>query len=372
MNIINFFTFSDIKNRNTYLDFLRFVAIILVMLHHAGCVVKLDFLAGKPILLLVNCGWVGVDLFFVLSGYLVSGLLFDEYQLNRKIDYKRFLIRRGFKIYPSYYLYIIVTYLVYFFSMPEKISISKLMAELFFYQNYFPGVWAHTWSLAVEEHFYFLLCLLFAFFSAIGKMEKPCVMFIFYLFIAALLLAARYYSRHGCEFSILDHIHPTHLRLDSLMLGVVCKFYTRQRSNVYSFFDWNLFKNKSITSVLLIGLGVLLISPSLIYSLENEWVTVYGYLLFALGSASLVLAGETLKIPGFLNLFAEIGRHSYSIYLWHMVAGGWITNRLASSVINVYARIIIYLIVSILLGIIIAKLIEIPMIKLRDKLFPSK
>ena len=54
----------------------------------------------------VNFGWVGVDLFFVLSGFLVSGLLFQEYQRHGKIRVGRFLIRRGFKIYPSFYVFI--------------------------------------------------------------------------------------------------------------------------------------------------------------------------------------------------------------------------------------------------------------------------
>jgi peptidoglycan/LPS O-acetylase OafA/YrhL len=50
-------------------------------------------------------GWIGVDLFFVLSGFLISGLLFNEYKARSSISFKRFFIRRGLKIYPAFYLF---------------------------------------------------------------------------------------------------------------------------------------------------------------------------------------------------------------------------------------------------------------------------
>ena len=82
--------------RNKRLDFLRGMAIVLVLLFHSH---------------LSNAGWVGVDLFFVLSGFLISGLLFDEYKRRASISFKRFFIRRGFKIYPAYYVFLLVALL---------------------------------------------------------------------------------------------------------------------------------------------------------------------------------------------------------------------------------------------------------------------
>jgi peptidoglycan/LPS O-acetylase OafA/YrhL len=78
------------------LDFLRGIAILLVLLRHIHL-----FSFTK------NMGWIGVDLFFVLSGFLVSGLLFKEYIKFGNIRPKLFLIRRGFKIYPIYFLFYI-------------------------------------------------------------------------------------------------------------------------------------------------------------------------------------------------------------------------------------------------------------------------
>ena len=102
-------------------------------------------------------GWIGVDLFFVLSGFLISGLLFNEYKTCSSISFKRFFIRRGLKIYPAFYLFLFLTGLVYYLVFHVLSSRTHYLAEFFFVQNYWHGVWDHTWSLAVEEHFYILL-----------------------------------------------------------------------------------------------------------------------------------------------------------------------------------------------------------------------
>ena len=80
------------------IDILRALAVIMVLFrHHVGTGV-----AG-------NIGWAGVDLFFVLSGFLVSSLLFVEAKKSGSVNAKKFLIRRGFKIYPLFYLLLFLT-----------------------------------------------------------------------------------------------------------------------------------------------------------------------------------------------------------------------------------------------------------------------
>ncbi len=128
------------------IDFLRGIAILLVLCRHISYIPILKF-----------GGWIGVDLFFVLSGYLVSKLLFHEYIKFGKINTKRFLIRRGFKIYPLFYSLTIITLLTNYFlgDIPhiKRPELNTTLNEIFFIQNYSFGLWAHTWSLAVEEHF---------------------------------------------------------------------------------------------------------------------------------------------------------------------------------------------------------------------------
>lgn len=143
------------------LDVLRGVAILLVLGRHidppaAGMLPSV----GLVVDLLRQIGWMGVDLFFVLSGFLVSGLIFKEHSTSGAFRTKRFLIRRAFKIYPLYYLLLLLG-LAWLWptlhTYPAGPS-GTAFAEAIFMQNYYPGYGyyplGHTWSLAVEEHFY--------------------------------------------------------------------------------------------------------------------------------------------------------------------------------------------------------------------------
>jgi peptidoglycan/LPS O-acetylase OafA/YrhL len=97
--------------------------------------------------------WTGVDLFFVISGFLISSLLFKEITLSGTLDLRRFYIRRVLRILPTFYLYIAGT-VVLFSVINKDFSASTIISELLFLQNYFTSFNEHTWSLAVEEHFY--------------------------------------------------------------------------------------------------------------------------------------------------------------------------------------------------------------------------
>ena len=100
--------------RSVTIDVLRAAACLLVLGRHC---VALTMFQSAPFRQLGNVwktgGWVGVDLFFVLSGFLVSGLLFREYQRYGRIVAGRFLIRRGLKIYPGYYALLLAGIVVY-------------------------------------------------------------------------------------------------------------------------------------------------------------------------------------------------------------------------------------------------------------------
>ncbi|HYJ63150.1 MAG TPA: acyltransferase, partial [Parafilimonas sp.] len=133
------------------IDFLRGIAIILVLFRH-------HLISNK----LYQIGWIGVDLFFVLSGFLVSGLLFREYKKSHRINVRLFLIRRGFKIYPLFYVFILLTAFMERF-VYGHLNMRDFFSEAFFVQNYFGNIWWHTWSLAIEEHFYFGLAFFILF-----------------------------------------------------------------------------------------------------------------------------------------------------------------------------------------------------------------
>src|ERR1035441_4294981 len=89
--------------RNTNLDALRGIAILMVLGRHAGLAVDYLHATNPFTFYTMRIGWAGVDLFFVLSGFLISGLLFADYSQWGRIHLKRFYIRRGFKIWPAFY-----------------------------------------------------------------------------------------------------------------------------------------------------------------------------------------------------------------------------------------------------------------------------
>ena len=141
------------------LDVLRGIAILLVMGVHVP---------AYPIW--STFGVFGVDLFFVLSGFLISNLLFSEYIRTGDIGFRRFFIRRAMKLYPSFYLLLLAT-AVYCFLRNVPFSARDLFGEATLTQNYIGSKWGHTWSLAVEEHFYVLLPLAMAYLLRRGTLS---------------------------------------------------------------------------------------------------------------------------------------------------------------------------------------------------------
>src|SRR5256885_12127849 len=120
--------------RNLQLDFLRGVAILLVILRHTVLFHVPGWEAS-----LVQFGWAGVDLFFVLSGFLISGLLFSEYRQNGMIRFARFAVRRALKIYPAFYFLVLLTVLARIALHTSDAVLRPLLHDIFFIQSYMPG-----------------------------------------------------------------------------------------------------------------------------------------------------------------------------------------------------------------------------------------
>lgn len=175
------------------IDLLRAVAVLMVIGNHSAiCPPETNIFLNKLTAIWYRGGWTGVDLFFVLSGFLVSGLLFDEYQKQGSINFKKFLVRRGLKIYPAFWLLLIVSFAVIVASH-EVIYRGGFLSELLFIQDYHQGIWDHTWSLAIEEQFYLFLCLIFFVFIFVGRGNREKSFdFIpsLFVFIAAVSLCA--------------------------------------------------------------------------------------------------------------------------------------------------------------------------------------
>lgn len=363
---------TNSPQRLPQLDLLRAVAVLLVVGNHMTvCPPETNFYLYEFTRAWNRGGWIGVDLFFVLSGFLISGLLFREYQKSGDLDIRRFLIRRGFKIYPAFWVLIAFTCLVAVF-FQTNYSRRGLIGELLFLQNYVANLWEHTWTLAVEEHFYIGLCVLFfallKFRKGATKNPFAVVPKIFALLAVACLLL-RLLTEAVLPFGYERNIEPTHLRLDALFFGVLISYWWH--------FE-NLAENRFVKRYKFsIGLvGVILLSPAFIFDLNTHvWIGAVGLTMFYLGSGMLLvfaLKSDFSKIPA-ANFVAYVGTFSYSIYLWNAPVQDWLSKAVMNFTGNdnwfFYAG--FYLSATFIIGIGMAKLIEYPILRIRNRYFPS-
>lgn len=343
------------------IDFLRGLAVLLVIFRHFRWVEPLQ-----------EMGWIGVDLFFVLSGFLVSGLLFKEYIHTGRINGIRFLIRRGFKIYPVFYSFILFT-IVYKTAIHKPIQTDALIGELFFIQNYVGSFWNHTWSLAVEEHFYFTLTLLLYLTSKKGLTGNPRFFARLTAAIAIICLLQRLYF-NSSEMKI-EYLYYSHFRFDSLFWGVFLSYqYHFRREKLQQF----VMNNKRLLQ--LTTLACISYTPFL-NEMGSYFVRTVGFSLLYLGFGSLLLQFIFLrydvilkknKLSAFIYSFVStIGFYSYSIYIVHIMMSLIAVQLQSRYLLDNNLTFFIYLSMSVIAGIGISKTIEIPFLKLREKYYPK-
>ena len=356
-------------SRVRQIDFLRGIAVILVLFRHHW--VGIDWLQ--------RVGWIGVDLFFVLSGFLVSGLLFSEYKRYGNIKAGSFLIRRGFKIYPLFYLSLFLSFSV-FLLIPEKLpflealditrKIATFVSELLFIQNYFVYIWGHHWSLAIEEHFYISIAIILPLFAKLKLFERQKVLLFITLLLFALAITLRFLQKDGFT--------QTHLRFDSLLAGVVISyFYHFSRNQLEEFYQ----KHRKI----LLVLSPLLLSSALA-SWESDFIRTIGFTFIYIGFSILLMEfilnprtdDNLSKFGQLYGWIAQIGVFSYGIYLFHfyipqfIIGTEYVHEKSYIFTTGVLFSFLVYFFGSIAFGIAMSKLVEIPMLKIRDKFYPRR
>jgi peptidoglycan/LPS O-acetylase OafA/YrhL len=327
--------------RNPNLDMLRGVAVLMVLAHHFD---------------LFDAGWAGVDLFFVLSGFLISGLLFAEWQKTGNLNIRRFYIRRALKIYPAFYLFFGVTALIT--ASAGVLRIGSFWAVALFVQNYvstaaLPAIWGHTWSLAVEEHFYLLLPPLLWLLARSGFRLLP----VCFALVAGAVLAMRFRAGWHLSGGELDIWYaPTHLRIDSLFFGVLLQWMRTFHPALFLSIARNRY------SVVPVAGAIAMLA---VFPLESQVMHTIGFTVLYLGFGALLVMMVDRPPMRILNPLARMGGYSYSIYLWHRLFAILIPH----SGLPAFA---LYLALSIAWGILMAKLVELPALAVRDRLFPAK
>lgn len=357
------------------LDIIRAVAVLLVIGCHWKQFVHDDSMSALDGLFCI--GWSGVDMFFVLSGFLVSGLLFKEYKRYGTIDVVRFFIRRGLKIYPSFYalFFISMAAILIGFTPAHRVTNWRIFYEAIFLQNYHAGLWNHTWSLAVEEHFYLILaiCVYLAIKRRPGKNPFKRIGLIVIL-VSISCAVMRLITYYRCGYDWFTIYAPTHLRGDSLAFGVLISYvYNFKRDKFIGWLKKHKWKIICVSSVLMfIGLTVSSRNPIMIFAgVPCLYVGFGGFLALSLTLGTEISFWNWKPV----TLLTFIGEHSYSIYLWHMPVLRWtpmIFRRAFRCEMLPYPRFALYVLGSIIVGIVMAKIIELPALRMRDHLYPSR
>jgi peptidoglycan/LPS O-acetylase OafA/YrhL len=304
------------------LDHLRALAITYVLLFH-----YFILSGGEPEWLpgFAKFGWTGVDLFFVLSGFLISSQLFVQIKQGQLISFKSFFLKRFFRIVPAFLVTVALYFSIPFFR--EKESLPPLWKFLSFTQNLGLnlkdfGTFSHAWSLCVEEHFYLVLPLVLILLQW-TKLIKRSWWILIVLFLAGFairiycfnnLYLAKIEEENSWMYWYKDIYYPTYNRLDGLLAGVSI-------AGLYQFLPatWNKISKYGNWFVLL-GLLVLVSAYVLCEDQQTFNASVFGFPVVALGYGCIVIGAIS---PGsFLYRWNSktttfIASLSYAVYLTH-------------------------------------------------------
>lgn len=356
--------------RDQSLDFVRGIAILLVIGAHFPFDVRGDRFASALAYPGLKVGWVGVDLFFVLSGFLIGGLLMREAENTGHIEAKRFLARRAFKLLPAYAAYVL---LAGFVLVPSRAP--EMGPNLLQVQNYMGTPLKHTWSLAVEEHFY-----LFLTFSLWLMAWRRMLSFQSVLKLCTTIIAFAMLARVvGILFgqSPQSTFHYTHTRIDTLALGIILAALRQFRPETFERLGQH---RTELVSVLAGAIAFVFAVPK--YSVLMATI---GYWIVALGSAAalvlLVCSKPGMGVLGkaratrLYAVVAGLGFYSYGIYLWHRTGYRLflkVEQELGfSATVDFYVGTVFYVVGGVLAGIMMTKLVELPALALRERFFPA-
>jgi peptidoglycan/LPS O-acetylase OafA/YrhL len=290
------------------IDGLRAIAVIPVVLFHAGF--------G-----LFDGGFVGVDVFFVISGYLITTIILKELG-NNAFSLKNFYERRARRILPALIFVILITSILSFIFLTKSELASyfkSVNATLFFYSNFY--FWKatpyfnseadlepllHTWSLSIEEQFYLLfpitLIFLFSFFRK----------YIFLFFVVGMLISLLFCQIFSLKTGGTLNFYFTFSRAWELALGAICSYLTlyKYKQNNFSIAFKNFY---SVTGIILILFSVFYFNRQIIYPSFYTLVPTVGTALIIMFADKDTIIKKVLSF----RIFVLIGLISYSLYLWH-------------------------------------------------------
>jgi len=363
------------RYRNEGLDTLRALAIVLVVLHH-----YVLFVSDAPTFgWFGEIGWVGVDLFFALSGYLIGNQIFAAMRSETGFSLSRFYARRFLRTLPNFYVVLALYYLWPWFRHGAELP--PLWRFLTFTQNInlSPGTaFSHAWSLCIEEQFYVLLPAVALLIAAI----RGSLRWAWAAVAAAFLMgvSVRWWlwqdvvdGQVRAQWGYFKYIYySSFCRFDELVAGVALALLRNHHESVW--------RRVTAHGNVLCAAGLAVCAFACYLFLQNRFgfsQTVFGFPMLALGFSLLILAalGEqswlrTMRVPG----AGKLALWSYAIYLTHKQVCILAADMFADWGYGPESgvTIVCLLLLSVVSGWILYAGVESPFMRLRDRYFSAR
>lgn len=305
------------------LDGIRAIAIIAVIAYHMNP----NLLTG---------GFLGVDIFFVLSGYLITWILLDRFVRLGKIDFKGFYLARARRLLPAFIFMIFV--ILVFVALWAPDTIERFLTDLpwasvglsnwwfiFMDYDYFaqlgrPSLLQHTWSLAIEAQFYALWPLMIAFLAPTLMLKRMQVLAIagavasWFTLVWVATAGVNSYGEYSPALYFGTHTHSS-----GLFLGAALAVFWKPR-NFKS--RYSLSVERTVTAIGILALIMLVWALTSVNQLTGEHYLI-GFPLTAIATTLLIAsvvhpASRISKVLG-VPVLQWIGTRSYGLYLWHWI-----------------------------------------------------
>lgn len=364
------------------IDGLRAIACLLVVWFHSSIFadyanpIPSDAFGTVIYHIVSHIGQSGVDLFFVISGFLITGILVDSQ--NNRHPLRKFYIRRSLRIFPLYYAFLCILALLLILSGQFDLSgLSQILPYFLYVQNFMgasdPNVSMyviHFWSLAIEEQFYlFWPIVLYAFY-------KPKNLFSILLLCAVLIglswyLRVYFCAQDACTFGY----YASFSHMEGLLLGAGLAILDKHHK------DW-LIKNRNMfagAAMLCACLVIAILFSSADVHYVHKSLMQYGFVLsaffYCVILAILITGNDKTLVRSFLNspILARIGKVSYGLYVLHLPLMSLVAFKL--KLVSGYWSLHLLLFIgvgalSFVVSLLVFKFFEKPFLVLKDKYAP--
>lgn len=313
-NVTKFFKNLDSLRFLAFLGVFNTHTILVSNSFHSSAVTNIIFSA-------LSFSYLGVPFFFTLSSFLITYRLLEEYKLNNKIKLRRFYIKRGLRIWPIYFLLLLICYIIipvlFSFLHLEKPTLPNILPFVFFWANFYiinNGVNFITalivlWSLAIEEQFYIFWGLILKY------LRRYLVLVIFILLSLSVIFCYYYlYIMQQKEMNLKIH---TLYAMPNFCFGALIAFVCHSKNKSYNFF-------KSLSRYFYGSIYFALVAFNVLQNFSIIHLDIIIQALFNSICYALILFDQTFNDKRLFNagnfkVLNYLGRISYGLYIYHLL-----------------------------------------------------